>query len=1576
MGHLPRFAADQILDPDDSIAPPNRASIDSALMRSTTTGPATPVAEMKSTSPVPRIVTPSAGNQAMLRMSLHRQQASVGNQAMLRMQRTTLPPLHPAPPAIQRVCAQCDTCQTCDDETPTIQAKLAPGAAPALDTAAAVQETERAGQPLPTAVRADLEARLGHDFGEVRVHADGAAASAARSVRARAYTLGSHVVFGAGQYAPDRAEGRHLLAHELAHVVQQQGAPVTAAKRDGIAVAPAGDRLEREADLFADAATAPASSGPMPLSPVVPVLQRDAHDGDALADPADPTWHAMPVGAGTPQQLAADGARILAQSREGSPLRRALIFVLTGQLQIFSSNGQQQLGVFPLREGASPLPPGVYLSSTERTVVLGSEGARRSIRDVTVGDGGDPAEMDVSRWAVIDAAQLRPLFGSGPLVGLVIIQGADMREPAPGAVPPPPPAAGAAPPPAPTARPRRTAPGGTLPVWRSGSEFEGGRRDANATALPASISGPDIEAVGATGTYRMELDYSVAGSDTLSQVVERMNWVTYRWERFDITSMVLAGLAATASAQHRHAAVSSDASVSPLAASRVRARRAISDLQEETTNAASDLRHPIASARRGGATAVVRNAIANYESIALLPASALVALGSTALGTFADLVGGSFQERELPMPNEGYFLIRCLAQPDSQGSQRRAASVATKIVEVRPTARLATGALDEPEAQIAETRLALALERDPARRVELERQLADQRRSATGTSIDAIDVAIEARTRDLAAASSSAQDGIQRDLSALREQRALAVSRGGAMSGTVYRPRAALVSEVTGQTYPLLLQLGALPREGETYAYALSDVTSRDGRPYEGRGSTVDEAVDNAFADLAAHNEYGAGVIAVRLPAGEVFRARELMVRSFPRDIAVVRRRLEDLAAVLMAAALFIPGVGEAAAILGAAIAADRLIERWRNGTLRADAAAITDIIGVIGGIAAGASVIGRLRVLRVGDRFLAAAREVDEVGMAVAARELRSATAMLEGTAAANRLIGLGGVLWGNLTTLDAIATLDGQERAGTISHAEARRQRASLIFGAIQNNAMLFAPHPGERAAEPAAPEGTPRGREPGIAAEPGVREPSTEPRRVVRAEPGAGVVEAEQHQRARATTPDGLHEITVLDDGRLIRCSRNCGEVRAHYGTFLAEIPSGTTERRPAAAALEPALTALEARSTAAAAAERSARTAGDEAALGRAHVEQAAIATETAALESRMRDLAAAALGAEMGVDPHALRAAVDVLPPSRLRELSTALGPELFRLLAASHAETMQAVSDALATADAGADRRTRALDVMADETARRLGVPAASIRELVAHLTPGEIAQLQTKLPERDLAALSNLVRTDPAELARVRDALGIPDPNNVVRNSVRDLLRRNQAGTVNVDVFGQAVDIIARMARTFPAEIVGSMDQAGVRTQGTAEQELTRARTRPNPQRIIPDLLAFERRLAQQAVEVGGRIYRPDFDVMNGERHSPTWPEAEARQRAADEGNPQGRFRNFSEVRWAVEQAAALPPGVTEAVIGGSGPGALPGAVPAGFGDVFPVGGGPPVRANSLYILVRANGEVHTYPGVNLFVQ
>jgi outer membrane protein OmpA-like peptidoglycan-associated protein len=137
----------------------------------------------------------------------------------------TRPSIGAGAASVARKCAQC----TEEDQTgsSTLQRDTAGRDDPLAGAAApnAVTDVLRdPGQALDPATRNFMEAGFGFDFGGVRVHDDAKAAASARDVTARAYTVGNHIAFGRGAYRPDDQQGRKLLAHELAHVVQQRGA--------------------------------------------------------------------------------------------------------------------------------------------------------------------------------------------------------------------------------------------------------------------------------------------------------------------------------------------------------------------------------------------------------------------------------------------------------------------------------------------------------------------------------------------------------------------------------------------------------------------------------------------------------------------------------------------------------------------------------------------------------------------------------------------------------------------------------------------------------------------------------------------------------------------------------------------------------------------------------------------------------------------------------------------------------------------------------------------------------------------------------------------------------------------------------------------------------------------------------------------------------------------------------------------------------------------------------------------------------------------------------------------------------
>jgi len=129
----------------------------------------------------------------------------------------------PGAPVLQRACAACE-----EEELQPSRLGSAPagGIVVGGDVAGEVASARQGGSPLSTADRDFFEPRLGHSLSAVRLHSGGAAAQAARSVSARAFTVGSDIVMGAGQPGAGTAEGRRLLAHELTHVVQQGHAPM------------------------------------------------------------------------------------------------------------------------------------------------------------------------------------------------------------------------------------------------------------------------------------------------------------------------------------------------------------------------------------------------------------------------------------------------------------------------------------------------------------------------------------------------------------------------------------------------------------------------------------------------------------------------------------------------------------------------------------------------------------------------------------------------------------------------------------------------------------------------------------------------------------------------------------------------------------------------------------------------------------------------------------------------------------------------------------------------------------------------------------------------------------------------------------------------------------------------------------------------------------------------------------------------------------------------------------------------------------------------------------------------------
>jgi len=138
---------------------------------------------------------------------VHQLQRSVGNRAVRRALQRTARRAAPVDPA-------------------EVAAEGTVGSTPAVDRVVASP-----GQPLDPGLRSQLASRFGADLDPVRVHTGREADAAADSIEADAFAVGSDIVFAEGKFAPDRAEGRQLIVHELTHVAQQERSGITAIQR-------------------------------------------------------------------------------------------------------------------------------------------------------------------------------------------------------------------------------------------------------------------------------------------------------------------------------------------------------------------------------------------------------------------------------------------------------------------------------------------------------------------------------------------------------------------------------------------------------------------------------------------------------------------------------------------------------------------------------------------------------------------------------------------------------------------------------------------------------------------------------------------------------------------------------------------------------------------------------------------------------------------------------------------------------------------------------------------------------------------------------------------------------------------------------------------------------------------------------------------------------------------------------------------------------------------------------------------------------------------------------------------------
>ena len=1225
-------------------------------------------------------------------------------------------------PGLQRQC-DCGEAGPCERCGVTLR-RRAEGAAFGFAPPVVHEVLRSPGRPLQPGVRQFFEQRFGHDFGNVRIHAGGRAAESARAGSARAYTVGQNVVFADSAYAPETRAGKRLLAHELAHVVQQSGRLQ-------------GDWLQRD--------DTPDQGSPVPHKCKIPEDEIEDGDSEFLDPPFIDDKNFVEV------DYVIFGKRAAGESDEAASkhTRRAFIDKAYGRLppDIKAAVTRVMLSEFTFfakKETTAGCAVLIFLESQvmDRLAQVSNIELRVPAEERRKA-AAEREKQQQSAEKAAQAARERKQAG----------EDAEKRERQAG-----------------------------LPKLGD-SGFTGGEKgNSNAPALPAKLVGPEMQPTKGTGTYRMDLDYAAVGNDTLSQVSEAMNFVYYHWERFDITDLVVKGLKKSDEKKLKRQKVSSENEVGSMAATERRAGDAYRDLEGDTENSIEDLLHPVQASSTGSAADIATKAIANYENLTLLPASIIVSAGGWALGALADLMGGTFQEREIPWPEKpGYYLVRCIAQPSSQGTSQRAASVATLTVELRDTKKLAENELLKPQAAIAEKQaeIKIAEKQTPPDEKELARlrgELEALQTKATGPAEAVIEQALNEKKAEYDKASDYRKSQLEDEIQMLQNQLEHAQKRGIPKGGSM-RLQASLVSKVTGSTFPLLLELVKTTPKTQKFGYAVSDVSTRDGSLYAGEAGTEAQAAWNAITEFAHHNDYGAGMLAVALPEGAAFALPGKFIANEQHDIAITKRRINDLMQVLMILGLFVPGVGEVAMVLGAAVAAAHLIERWQNGTLRIDEALISDLMAVLGAVFAGASLIGKMAVVRTSENFL-----------------LRSVASIGKAAEIGNKALNYGGMVWGGLKDVNDIMADNQAELEGKISHAEARRNRATKIAAAVQSGALIIHSLHGEMggAEKPGATE---RPDEPATAKDKATDsdaaktnrkakgetpiDPAAKPEGIGKSEtaaempakPQADPVETAKEGKsgaadqkinpqahephAEAATTDGQHKLTVLEDGRIIRCSASCGELRQHYQEFLDTALQDTDPKiRERAQALEEKLQK----------AEEGARS-------GRKSDKQFA-AKAAAELEPQLREMAAQALGQENpNINAAGIGRLSEAFTPSDVRGLGNALGPKRLKALS-EHQRVRNDLALGLAEASGDAAVRGTMLKIMENnfghesksyvpdnQLAKAIGDLGKLQREVPGYIASDFLSEYEAALQKGDPAGAKKLLNDRAHEFHEAKKA-------------------------------------------------------------------------------------------------------------------------------------------------------------------------------------------------------------------------
>jgi hypothetical protein len=925
---------------------------------------------------------------------------------------------------------------------------------------AEVRARGAAGRALTGAAHRAVDEHFGADTAaRIRVHDAPVDQRLARAVGARAFTTGDHIFFGPGQPTADTPRGERLLLHEAGHVAAGGGNGTLLRDEEGSEEAEPARKMQVVATGMDLAALTLAQRPENNTSTVFIGLHpkfvkvydsKGASVGPKVAMKDKFDWNLNP---GVYLETKTGVVAVLEDNNLASVGQEGMSVIATRPLTP-EQRKERDAEEAAAKAENRPVKPQKLMSFTLADWVSDMDAVRGQLNKVA---------FDRLIYFVPSYLNIGPAGGSGEHRGfggpLISLDGKG-GEPA------------------------------TDPGW------------------PVTVSGPKLVPVDSSPTFDAKIDWSAGGgySPAAQALAQIGTTIYYRWELIDITAKAKAAMAADAAAAAKAAKDPPTDQPPPPPALKVETdrlkqsgdrtgkdvtgtdaaqrewRREFEDWWKDTQRAKAEIDAP----RAGSTGQRLSERVANELAVELSGVSLAVTTIGATLRFAADAFAGPRQQQEINVGKPGTYLVRCIAKAapfeDHEGKRVvRAATVDAKVIEVVEMDRAVTEALDESDAQLAE--LTAKIESAKASGMTREQAYLEDLRTkaqlaAKGSPIDVL----KARLVDAEKALKEHKDryptlsdySLQHTVDLLKDniaryERHEAARTADGKNGEGVRLIATLMSQVSGETYPLLLFAGRMVTSSGS-KWFVGDVTNRDGGSFTGSGDTDLAALTAAMDDFGRKAAYGRGRIGVRtegLGLGADAPAT-FFVDSQPADWAIASTRIDDLVATLAAIGLLVASAGTASALIGAAVAAVRIAQKIHGGTLHFDASLINDTLAVVGGIAAGAQLVAGLRLQRLSTKYFTLLEDAKATpdGLTRAADTLTTSAAALNDATkvagiieAANEALNYGGLIWGNVTFLDTMIDIAEQERNGTITHAAARTQRAMAMAGALQNNAMFIA-------------------------------------------------------------------------------------------------------------------------------------------------------------------------------------------------------------------------------------------------------------------------------------------------------------------------------------------------------------------------------------------------------------------------------------------------------------------------------------------------------------------------------------